>query len=33
MTSSCLACHGQFVGEPRPMLLPMPWDGPMPDKK
>jgi hypothetical protein len=28
MTAYCLACHGENVGEPRKILIPMPWDGP-----
>ncbi len=25
MTAYCLACHGENVGEPRKILIPMPW--------
>jgi cytochrome c556 len=28
MTAYCLNCHGEYVAEPRTILIPMPWDGP-----
>ncbi len=29
MTTACLACHGDQAGALRPIMVPMPWDGPM----
>lgn len=29
MTAACLACHGEQAGPMRPIMVPMPWDGPL----